>query len=418
MSDLNNDDGAAPATNDTNEDGAAPATNATNDTNGDDAAPAINDDDNELNVKHLVISAGGPAGGILFGALGYLHREKKWNINKIKTIYSCSVGSVLAILVSLKYDWDTLDDFMMKRPWSKIYSQSSSSSSSSSSSGASTSASTAAGAAAAAAAAAGVASASTSSGITPGSSGYTSNDTVESVSSSIRNVTTKASSYVYDMKYKFDTFMKIQSNKGMYGMKEFTESFRPAFEGKDYPTNMTMLEFYNATGIEHHFMVTELNKFVTIDLSYKTHPNLPVIEACYMSCTYPIIFEPIIRNGCAYVDGALINDYPLNECIRDQKCELKEILGFKIIWECKPTNISEKTSFIQFMTVFVNQIRTNLFENRKTTPIPNEVICMSKEQTMYDWKNIINDENYRRELLARGIMYAKMFLSYRNNYKA
>jgi hypothetical protein len=238
------------------------------------------------------------------------------------------------------------------------------------------------------------------------------------VSSSIRNATTKASSYVYDMKHKIDMFMKIQSNKGIFGMKEFIESFRPAFEGKDYPTNMTMLEFYNATGIEHHFITTELNKFVTIDLSYKTHPNLPVIEACYMSCTYPIMFEPIIRNGCAYVDGAMINDYPLNDCIRDQKCDIKEILGFKLLWECKPTNISEKTSFIQFMTVFVNQMRTNLFENRKTVPIPNEVICMSKEQTIHDWKNIINDENYRRELLARGIMYAKMFLSYRTNYKA
>lgn len=348
------------------------------------------DDNNELNVKHLVISAGGPAGGILFGALGYLHREKKWNINKIKTIYSCSVGSVLAILVSLKYDWDTLEDFMMKRPWSKIFSQSASASASASSAG----------------------------GTNASAAVHLTNDTVESVSTSIRNATTKASSYVYDMKHKIDMFMKIQSNKGMYGMKEFTESFRPAFEGKDYPTNMTMLEFYNATGIEHHFMTTELNKFAIIDLSYKTHPNLPIIEACYMSCTYPIIFEPIIRNGCAYVDGAIINDYPLNECIRDQKCDIKEILGFKLLWECKPTNISEKTSFIQFMTVFVNQIRTNLFENRKTPPIPNEVICMSKEQTMYDWKNIINDENYRRELLARGIMYAKMFLSYRNNYNA
>jgi len=212
--------------------------------------------------------------------------------------------------------------------------------------------------------------------------------------------------------------MKIQTNKGLYGMKELIEAFRPAFEGKDYPTNMTMLEFYKATGIEHHFMTTELNRFELIDLSYKTHPNLPVIEACYMSATYPMIFQPIIRNNCAYVDGALINEYPVDHCIRDQKCQLSEILGFKMLWECKPTNINEKTSFIQFMTVFVNQIRTNLFDNRRTTPIPNEVICMSKEQSMSDWTNIINNENYRRELLARGVMYAKMFLSYRDNYSS
>jgi predicted acylesterase/phospholipase RssA len=68
---------------------------------------------------------------------------------------------------------------------------------------------------------------------------------------------------------------------------------RPALQGKDMNTNITFQEFYDRTGIELHFIVTELNKFVTVDFSYKTHPQQQVIEAAYMSCCYPFVFTPI-----------------------------------------------------------------------------------------------------------------------------
>ena len=72
-------------------------------------------------IKHLVISSGGPAGFTMYGALRYLNKEGVWNINNIKTIYGTSVGTCIAIFLSLNYDWDTIDNFLLKRPWSKIY---------------------------------------------------------------------------------------------------------------------------------------------------------------------------------------------------------------------------------------------------------------------------------------------------------
>ncbi len=136
-----------------------------------------------------------------------------------------------------------------------------------------------------------------------------------------------------------------------------------------------------------------------------------------MSCCYPFGFTPIYRDGCCYVDGGIINDYPVNECIRDQKCDIREILGIKMLWERKPANLTDKSSVIQFISTFFNQIKGNLFENRPTKPIPNEVVCVSKVFSSQDWMNWMKDENYRRELVLRGETFANVFLSYRRNFQ-
>lgn len=204
----------------------------------------------------------------------------------------------------------------------------------------------------------------------------------------------------------------------MYGLKEFSEMLRPALQGKDFSVDVTFEEFYEKTGIDLHFTVTELNKFQSVDFSYKTHPKQGLVEACYMSCCYPFGFTPIYRDGCCYIDGGIINDYPVNECIRDQKCDLREILGVKMFWERKPAYLTEKSSVVQFISTFFNQIKGNLFENRPTLPIPNEVVCVSKVFASQDWMNWMKNENYRRELMLRGETFANVFLSYRRSFRA
>ena len=325
---------------------------------------------NNSTIKHLVIASGGPSGCTMYGALRVLNQEGIWNMKDIKSIYGSSVGSFISILISLNYDWKTMDTFLLKRPWSKIYMSPNTP--------------------------------------TPGT-------TSSGVAASIAEATSKAASYAFDAKNKLNTISKLYNHNGIYGLKEFTESLRPALEGKDFNVNVTMQEFFDKTGIELHFIVTELNKFVSIDISCKTHPNQSMIEACYMSCCYPFIFTPIFRDGCVYLDGGIINDYPVQNCIRGQKCDISEILGVKMEWERIPATMNETTSFTNFMYGFFNQISANFFENRQVHAIPNEVICFSKIQELQDWINVVKDENCRRELVVRGETFAKLFLSYRRN---
>jgi predicted acylesterase/phospholipase RssA len=339
-------------------------------------------------IKHLVISSGGPAGHMMYSILRTLNLKGVWDIKDIKSIYGSSIGSFIAIILALRYEWEVMDDYLIKRPWEKIFVSLSSGASSSSS---------------------GAASSSSSATSSTGTSASSSEHTSEHANTS----STKFS----DAKNKLDYVFKLYNNHGLYGLKEFTETLRPALQGKDIPINITFQEFYARTGVEVHFMVTELNKFQAIDFSYKTHPTYSVVEACYMSCCYPFGFTPIYRDGCCYIDGGIINDYPVNECIRDQKCGVAEILGVKMLWERKPANLTDKSSVLQFISTFFNQIKANLFENRPTTPIPNEVVCVSKVFASQDWMNWVKDENYRRELVLRGETFANVFLSYRRNFR-
>jgi predicted acylesterase/phospholipase RssA len=328
-------------------------------------------------IKHLVISSGGPAGHMMYSILRTLNLKGVWDAKDIKSIYGSSIGSYIAIIIALRYEWEVMDDYLIKRPWEKIF----------------------------------VSSASASSSLSGTS------ETTEHSSSASASAASSASASLSDAKNKLDSVLKLYNNHGLYGLKEFTETLRPALQGKDIPVNITFQEFYARTGIELHFTVTELNKFQAIDFSYKTHPTQSVVEACYMSCCYPFGFTPIYRDGCCYIDGGIINDYPVNECIRDQKCDVAEILGVKMLWERKPANLTDKSSVLQFISTFFNQIKGNLFENRPTKPIPNEVVCVSKVFASQDWMNWVKDENYRRELVLRGETFANVFMSYRRNFR-
>jgi NTE family protein len=74
-----------------------------------------------MTIQHLVIGGGGPFGLTAFGALKQLHDNKFWDIKNIKTMYATSIGSIVCIYISLGYDYDYIYEYIVKRPWEKIF---------------------------------------------------------------------------------------------------------------------------------------------------------------------------------------------------------------------------------------------------------------------------------------------------------
>ena len=70
-----------------------------------------------MTIKHLVLPGGGAAAIRLLGALQTLHENKVWDHNDIESIHAVSAGTLLAVLIALKFDWDTIVDYMIQRPW-------------------------------------------------------------------------------------------------------------------------------------------------------------------------------------------------------------------------------------------------------------------------------------------------------------
>lgn len=75
-----------------------------------------------MEIEHLVLSGGGVAGVIEYGILKHLIEKNNLDMQKVKSIYGTSIGSWLATCFSLNYDMNTLDDYIIKRPWDKIVS--------------------------------------------------------------------------------------------------------------------------------------------------------------------------------------------------------------------------------------------------------------------------------------------------------
>jgi predicted acylesterase/phospholipase RssA len=74
-----------------------------------------------MNIKHLVLSGGGPTLLQSLGSIQYLIKEKKINIENIETIYGTSAGAILGAFLCLKFDNETIYDYMIKRPWHNIF---------------------------------------------------------------------------------------------------------------------------------------------------------------------------------------------------------------------------------------------------------------------------------------------------------
>lgn len=72
-------------------------------------------------IEHLVISGGGQTGFSFYGILRESCQSGCWSIDNIKSIYATSIGSFLAVIVSLKYDWETIDNYLINRPWNTIF---------------------------------------------------------------------------------------------------------------------------------------------------------------------------------------------------------------------------------------------------------------------------------------------------------
>jgi predicted acylesterase/phospholipase RssA len=290
-----------------------------------------------MTIKHIVIGGGGTTGFMSMGALKCLEQSKFWNISEIKSIYGTSIGSLLAVSLALKYDWATLMDYYIRRPWSKLY--------------------------------------------------------------------------AYKRR---DIVVNLYNQNGIFTSKIFEETLRPLLEGKDLTIDTTMRELFEYSEIELHFFALDINAMAKIDISHKTHPDLKVVEAVYMSSACPILFVPHIVGKCCYVDGGLICNYAVNECVDGQKCGLDEVLGMRNMFEHYIDPVGPTTSVFDYFATIYKQVTMYALNEQAYKDIPNEVVCITDNSgtDFIKWIEALRPENIEA-LINKGEVYAKLFMKYK-----
>jgi predicted acylesterase/phospholipase RssA len=72
------------------------------------------------NIKHIVLSGGGTIGFGQYGALRESNKRGLWSIENIESVYGISVGCIFGLVISLNFDWEVIDDYLIKRPWQNV----------------------------------------------------------------------------------------------------------------------------------------------------------------------------------------------------------------------------------------------------------------------------------------------------------
>ena len=72
-------------------------------------------------IKHIVLAGGGTSGLSTYGVLRQSQLDGFWNIENIESIYGTSIGSIIGVFTCLKYSWEDLDDYIIKRPWQNVF---------------------------------------------------------------------------------------------------------------------------------------------------------------------------------------------------------------------------------------------------------------------------------------------------------
>jgi len=279
----------------------------------------------ETKIKHIVISGGAQTGLAFYGVLKESEKQNFWNIQNIQTIYATSVGAMMAVILCLKYDWDTLDSYLIKRPWQNIF------------------------------------------------------------------------------KIDLYTIIKAFDQRGIFSIQLIEEIFSPLFLGKDIPISVTMKEFYDLTGIELHIFTTELNKFETIDLSYKTHPEWKILDAIYCSSTLPIVFSPIIKDDTkCYIDGGFLLDFPLSKCLQYVDNE-DEIFSIRKHNNKKNNIIDNTSSFFDFLMTIINNLLKRILNDTNKYSIKNEIAVIDQAVSIQDIISTAFSIEERQRLIQHGV---------------
>jgi len=285
-----------------------------------------------MTIKHLVIPGGGPVGLKALGALQFLDQNGFWNIADIETIYATSAGAIISVLLCLKFDWETINDYIIKRPWNEAF------------------------------------------------------------------------------KLGVDQIFEAYSKKGLFDKNIAEIFYKPFFNARDISLEITLKEFYELSNIEIHLFSLDINNFNLEDLSHITHPDLPLLTAVQMSSAIPILISPVCVDDKCYVDGGVVCNYPINQCILRAE-NINEIFGLRNKYIKNDDNIvKEKSTILEYVMNFISKLVNNVSLRVEEQTIPNELIYDAELMNLSKIQLALSSKEVRQELIDSGIEAGKAFL--------
>jgi len=169
-------------------------------------------------------------------------------------------------------------------------------------------------------------------------------------------------------------------------------------ESKFKVKDITFQELYNLTKKKLIIIGTNLTKGEEVIFSYKTTPDFSVILALRISCSLPILFTPITYNNEVYVDGGIVNNFPIKYCSR------KFTIGFYI-----KNNYSLEIDSIKTLIVKVLGLTADTISEKNIKKYKKNIIQIKNVKMKIMDFNI--DRVSREKIIELGYISAEEYLN-------
>lgn len=164
--------------------------------------------------------------------------------------------------------------------------------------------------------------------------------------------------------------------------------------------DLTFEEHFKLTNKNIIFIGTNYTKGIEVAFSHKTHPDMSILKAIRISISVPIIFTPILYNDDYYVDGGLVNNFPI------KYCDPSTTLGIYIKY-----TVSNKMDNIFTLAMGCLSIIANII-SKKDCSFQNDIYNIIEiENFNQEATNFNIDNSKKMKIINLGIKYAKLFIN-------
>ena len=122
---------------------------------------------------------------------------------------------------------------------------------------------------------------------------------------------------------KLDNFL---CNFGFIDMNNITIILKNISNVKNIDNDITFKQHYEKTKKKLSITGTCLSDFKLYYFNYENTPDMKIFDAILISCCIPLLFQPIEHDNKCWIDGGIINNFPIDYC----NDEIDNTLGIAI----------------------------------------------------------------------------------------
>lgn len=198
------------------------------------------------------------------------------------------------------------------------------------------------------------------------------------------------------------TLMDVYEHKGVFDKTIIEIILKPLLESVNLSADVSLSQLYAFSNICIHLFTFNLNTHTTIDMSHITHPDTMLIDAIFMSMSFPILCKPVIVGDGCFIDGGVMCNYPLHVCVNDYPDEIDNILG--LTYTIDSTNsilgVDHSSDVFDFALALMN-IPT---EHNIIPKIKHEIVCCCDKSPMnlHTLAMLVSELGVRRKWIGVG----------------